>query len=121
MSIIVSGRSEFVTQAMKEYAENEVQQIIEDRNKISSAKIILDIEKNRKKVEILIQGKNLTVEADCESYDMVESIDKAVAKADRQLEKFFDKKQDHHKRSHAPSHPSAPSNDDNEEFDEEME
>ena len=56
MSIIVSGRNELVTDAMKEYAKSEVQDIIEGKNKISSAKIILDVEKNRQKVEILIQG-----------------------------------------------------------------
>ncbi|NOY75177.1 MAG: ribosome-associated translation inhibitor RaiA [Kiritimatiellaeota bacterium] len=123
MSIIVSGRSEFVNDAMKEQAESKVREIIEGRNKISSAKIILDIEKNRQKVEILIQGKHLTIEADYESYDMFESIDKAVAKADRQLEKYFDKKQDHHKHSHNISKAAPTENEDESDldFDEDME
>ena len=118
MSVTVSGRNDSVTTSMKEHAESKVQEIIEGRNKITSAEVILDTEKNRQKVEILIYGKHLTIEADFESYDMLESIDKAVAKADRQLEKFFDKKQDHHKHSQH-VHIVAPELEDvNEEFEE---
>lgn len=118
MSITVSGRHDSVSEAIKEHAESKVREIIEGRNKITSAKIILDVEKNRQKVEVVIQGKNLVVEADFESYDMFESIDKAVAKADRQLEKHFDKKQDHHKRTHHPH--NIDSSEEEEDFDEDM-
>lgn len=118
MSVTVSGRGELVTNSMKEHAESKVQEIIEGKNKISSAKVILETEKNRQKVEIVIHGKHLTIEASFESYDMFESIDKAVAKAARQLDKFFDKKQDHHKDSNH-VHIVAPDQEDvNEDFEE---
>jgi putative sigma-54 modulation protein len=118
MSVTVSGRGESITAAMKEYAESKVQEIIEGKNKISSAEVILATEKNRQKVEILVHGKHLIVEADFESYDMFESIDKAIAKADRQLEKFFDKKQDHHKHSQHLHVPTLEEEDVNENFEE---
>ena len=101
MSIIVSGRHVDVTEAMKEYAENKLGAVLEDKHKISSARIVLNLEKSRHIVEIIVHGKGMHIEAGAESYDMYESIDEAVSKVERQIEKHFDKKQDHHKSSHA--------------------
>ena len=100
MSIIVSGRHVQVTDAMKEYAENKLNAILEDKHKISSARIVLNLERTRYKAEIIIHGKGLNIEADSESYDMHESIDEAMGKIERQINRFFDKKQDHHKSTH---------------------
>ena len=99
MSVIVSGRHLQVTDAMKEYAENKINAVLEDKHKISSVRIVLDLEKTRHKVEIIVHGKGLDIEAGSESYDMYESIDNAVGKIERQIERYFDKKQDHHKSS----------------------
>ena len=97
MTIMVSGRHVSVTDAMKEYAESKLKAILEDRHKITNVNIVLDLQKTRHKAEIIIHGKNLNLEADSESYDMYESIDSALGKIDRQISKYFDKKQDHHK------------------------
>ena len=100
MSIIVSGRHVEVTDAMKEYAETKLNGILEDKHKITSARVILNLEKTRHKAEVIVHGKGLNVEADSESYDMYESIDEAMGKIERQITRFFDKKQDHHKTGH---------------------
>jgi len=102
MTIMVSGRHVSVTDAMKDYAESKLIAVLEDRHKITNAKIVLDLQKTRHKAEIIVHGKNLNVEADSESYDMYESIDHAIGKIDRQISRYFDKKQDHHKAGHAP-------------------
>jgi len=115
MSIIVSGRHVDVTEAMKEYAENKLGAVLEDKHKISSARIVLNLEKNRHKVEIIVHGKGLHIEAGTESYDMYESIDEAIGKVERQIERHFDKKQDHHKSSHG-SIPVIDEDDDLEDF-----
>jgi ribosome hibernation promoting factor len=97
MTIMVSGRHVEVTDAMKDYAESKLQAILEDRHKITNATIVLDLQKTRHKAEVIVHGKNLNVEADSESYDMYGSIDDAMGKIDRQISRYFDKKQDHHK------------------------
>ena len=97
MIISITGKHESVTDIMKEYAEKKIRSIVEDKHKINKAIIVLSVEKNRHKAEFIVHGKNLDIEADNESFDMHESIDCAVAKIERQVEKHFDKKQDHHK------------------------
>lgn len=97
MSIIISGRHVSVSEEMKSYTESKIQPFLHDRYKISSVRVILEIEKNRHKAEIIVHAKNCEFEADCETLDMYESIDLAVAKVGKQISKHFDKKQDHHK------------------------
>ena len=100
MSIIVSGRHVEVTESMKEYAESKLNAILEDKHKISSARIVLNLEKARHLAEVIVHGKGLNIEADSESYDMYESIDTVMGKIERQIDRYFDKKQDHHKTGH---------------------
>ena len=97
MVISISGKHVSVTDEMKQYAEKKIRSIIEEKHKINKTIIVLEVEKNRHIAEFIIHGKNINFEADYESFDMYESIDAAVAKLERQLEKYFDKKQDHHK------------------------
>jgi putative sigma-54 modulation protein len=120
MGIIVSGRHVEVTDSMKEYAENKLNAILEDKHKISSARIVLNLEKTRHTAEVIVHGKGLNVEADSESYDMYESIDTVMGKIERQIERYFDKKQDHHKASHI-SKPVAIDEDDENDFEYEEE
>ena len=97
MVISISGKHVSVTDEMKDYAEKKIRSIIEDKHKINKTIIVLEVEKNRHIAEFIVHGKNINFEADFESFDMYESIDTAVAKIERQIEKYFDKKQDHHK------------------------
>jgi putative sigma-54 modulation protein len=97
MVISISGKHVSVTDEMKQYAEKKIRSIIEEKHKINKTIIVLEVEKNRHIAEFIIHGKNINFEADYESFDMYESIDVAVTKIERQLEKYFDKKQDHHK------------------------
>ena len=100
VTVSVSGRHLDLTDAMRDYAQEKLLAAIEDRHKISRAEVILTQEKTRSKAEIIVHGKKLNVEAESESYDMYESIDKTVSKIERQINRYFDKKQDHHKTSH---------------------
>ncbi len=99
MEIIVSGRHLSVTEDIKSYAEEKLAGILDGYHKISSVRVVLDVQKARCKAEIIVHGKNINVEADAESYEMRESIDAAVAKIDHQISKYFDKIQDHHKQA----------------------
>ncbi|MEI6055824.1 MAG: ribosome-associated translation inhibitor RaiA [Lentisphaerota bacterium] len=97
MSVVVSVRNGNISETLKEYAENKVSKLIEDYPIITSIKVILDMQKTRSKAEIIVRGKSTEVEADVETYDMYESIDKVVEKAHSQLKKHHDKLQNHRK------------------------
>ncbi|HCE42282.1 MAG TPA: ribosome-associated translation inhibitor RaiA [Lentisphaeria bacterium] len=99
MEIIVSGRHLSVTDDIKAYAQDKLEAILGEYNKIGNVRVVLDVQKTRCKAEIVVHGKNINVEADAESYEMRESIDAAVAKIDHQVSKHFDKIQDHHKQA----------------------
>lgn len=101
MSIIVSGRHELISDAVKEYTEKKLGAILNEYHKITSARVVLDVQKNRHFTEIIIYGKHLNIEAEAKSYNIYESIDDAVGKIDKQLRRFFDKVQNHHKLNKA--------------------
>jgi len=112
MVISISGKHVSVTDEMKDYAEKKIRSIIEVKHKINKTIIVLEVEKNRHIAEFIVHGKNINFEADFESFDMYESIDVAVSKIERQIDKYFDKKQDHHKTGKYGSINTEPSDDD---------
>ena len=97
MQVIISGRHVSVTKGMKKYCEDKLRPVLDHDNlKISTARVILNVEKERHFAEVVVSMKNHTLEADAETLDMYQSIDKTVDKIDRQIRKVLDKVQHHH-------------------------
>lgn len=97
MEVVISGRHFTVTSEMKEYIEAKIRDMVEGRPlKVSSVRVVLELEKTRHKAEVIINIKHHVIEADVETYDMYESVDKALAKAETQVRRYLDKVQDHH-------------------------
>lgn len=103
MSVIVSVRNGDFSDIMKKYAETKAEKLMENYPKITSVRATLDLQKFRYKAEFIVRGKNVDVEADYESFDLYESVDKAAEKVEHQLDKHIDKIQDHNSH-HRPSH-----------------
>jgi len=97
--ITITGRHLTVTDAMKKHVEGKLNPVIESvpNLKITSVKVILEMEKSRCKAEILLNMKNHDMEAVTETYDMYQAIDMSVEKIDVQIRKLIDKVQDHHR------------------------
>ena len=96
MDIIVSGRHVSVTEGMKTHLLSRLDSILEGVPvKLSSARAILDVEKNRHKVEVILHMKGHEIEATDMSYDMYASIDSCCDKVEKQLKKYIDKLQSH--------------------------
>ena len=95
MSVIVSVRNGNVSDTLKRYAETKAGKLAEEYSKITSVRVILDMQKARCKAEIVIRGKDIDIEADNESFDFYESIDAVVEKVAHQLSKHIDKVHDH--------------------------
>lgn len=97
--IIISGRHLTVTEAMKQHVEDKLNPVIESAPnlKISSVRVVLELEKTRCKAEIIVNMKHHDMEAVSETYDMYQSIDMSVEKIDSQIRKLQDKVHDHHR------------------------
>ena len=97
MEIIVSGRHYQVTKEFKEYSEQLVNASFADPAfRITNVRIVLSLEKERAKADVVVGFKNHDIEASVESNEMgkalTAAIDKAAKQAMKQLEKIQDKK-----------------------------
>lgn len=97
MSIIISTRNNNVSDTLKEYAEKKARIIVESYPKITSVRVIIDSQKSRYTAEIIVRGKELEVEATAESFDVYESVDAVIEKANKQLRRYIDKKHNYGK------------------------
>lgn len=96
MSIEVTVRHMHGAPEAKSYAESKAERLMELFPRIEHIHVILDVEKHRQEAEILVQAKNhIRVEASETSDDLVNSVDVAFERAERQLRKLREKIQDH--------------------------
>lgn len=100
MDIIVSARHFDLSEARKVQAENAAHAALDDLTlKISSVRVVLDIQKNVHKADVVVAIKNNLVSASAETVgDMNKSIVDALDKAGVQARKYLEKKQDHRDR-----------------------
>ncbi len=92
MKISVTGRHVEITDAIRDHVENAIRHAFREFPRLVSAHIILSIEKYRQIAEIVVHGPNhIDIEASHESDDLYVSIDRAVEKAERRLQKVWSK------------------------------
>lgn len=86
--ITVTVRHEKVTDSLRDYATKRIQGLHLDYPKIIEAKAILDVQKNRHIVEIILFCANhITIDASTEGKDMYAAIDDTIAKIARRMRK----------------------------------
>jgi len=96
MSIEVTARHMNSAPEAKAYAEEKAAKLMEMFPRVEHVHVIMDIEKHRQEAEVVIQAKNhIHVEASESSDDLVNSLDVAFERAERQLRKLREKVQDH--------------------------
>ncbi|MFA7231758.1 MAG: ribosome-associated translation inhibitor RaiA [Victivallaceae bacterium] len=97
MQIIISGRHFTVADEMKKHIIDKLSDILDSKSlKVSTVRVVLELEKTRNKVEIVVNLKHNDIETIVEGYDMQEAVDAAINKIDVQVRRFLDKVQDHH-------------------------
>jgi putative sigma-54 modulation protein len=92
MKLLVTGRHVDVTEAMKNYAREKLGRIMHERPHINEMHVIMDVQKYRHRVELSARGKNLELFCQEETADMYASIDRALAKLDRQLLRYKERR-----------------------------
>lgn len=89
LPITVTGRHTTVTEAMRTYAQKKVEHLHLDYPRIIDVKIILDVEKDRQKAEIVLHCANhITIEVDTTTGDIYSAIDESVAKLAQRMRKY---------------------------------
>jgi putative sigma-54 modulation protein len=88
LPITVTGRHVSVTDSMREHAEKKISSLSFDYPKVIDAKVLLDVEKDRHKAEVILHCANhIVIEADSTTANMYTSIDETVHKIARQMRK----------------------------------
>ncbi len=88
LPITVTGRHVSVTEAMRQHAEKKIAGLNFDYPKVIDAKVLLDVEKDRHKAEIILNCANhITIEAHSTTNDMYASIDETIHKIARRMRK----------------------------------
>ncbi|MDD2479271.1 MAG: ribosome-associated translation inhibitor RaiA [Victivallaceae bacterium] len=100
MQIIISGKNLTVNDALKARIEKKLGAALDHPNlKVTSARVVLEVEKIRNIAEINVNLKNNFFENKAESLvNMSEAIDEAVKKIEIQVKKLINKVQDHGQR-----------------------
>lgn len=101
MTINVTARHADISDAMKTYVHTKLSSVLTGYPQVEHVHVILDIEKFRHIIEVVVQAKrHQKIEAKDESDDMYSSIDRVADKLDRQLRRAHDKIVDHKTAMH---------------------
>ena len=106
MNLNITGHHVEVTPAIREYVTSKLDRVIRHFDNVTSVGVILSVEKLRQKAEVTVhvRGKDMHVEESGD--DLYAAIDAMFDKLDRQVQKYKQKIQDHH-RGDKPAHQVA--------------
>ena len=104
MNLHVSGHHLEVTPALRDYVAQKLQRVTRHFDHVIDVNVILTVEKLKQKAEVTVhvRGKDIFVET--EDSDMYAAIDALTDKLDRQVQKYKQKVQDHHRGEKISSH-----------------
>ena len=97
MNLQISGHHIEVTPALREYVENKLDPVIRHFDKGTGVHVVLSVEKLKQKGEVTLHvpGKDIHVEESGD--DLYAAIDALFDKLDRQVQKYKQKVQAHHR------------------------
>ncbi|HZY30662.1 MAG TPA: ribosome-associated translation inhibitor RaiA [Candidatus Methylomirabilis sp.] len=99
MQITVTGRNLEITEALRRYAEEKVARLQKFVDQITSAHVILLIEKYRQIAEVTLRVRDLTIRGEESSDDLYCAIDLVADKIERQILRYKEKIIGHSGRS----------------------
>ncbi|MDP2990481.1 MAG: ribosome-associated translation inhibitor RaiA [Kiritimatiellota bacterium] len=101
MTINITSRHADISETQKAHVHSKLAAVLEAYPEVEYAHVIMDTQKFRHIIEVVVQGKHhLRIEAKDESDDMYASVDKVADKVDRQLRRSRDKVVDHKNAKH---------------------
>ena len=95
MNLNITGHHVEVTPAIREYVTTKLDRVIRHFDNVTSAGVILSVEKLRQKAEVTVHVRGKDIYVENEDADMYAAIDALIDKLDRQVLKYKDKAADH--------------------------
>jgi|DewCreStandDraft_5_1066085.scaffolds.fasta_scaffold09845_5 putative sigma-54 modulation protein len=95
MNITVTFRHLNPSDGLRNYATQKVERLKKFARHVLEAHVILAVEKQRHRAEILVAGRDLQVTAAEETTDLYSALDLALDKVERQLKKWDEKRKEH--------------------------
>ncbi|MBK1680345.1 ribosome hibernation-promoting factor, HPF/YfiA family [Rhodocyclus tenuis] len=97
MNVQITGHHLEITPAIRDYLTGKIERVVSHFDHVIAVNAILSVEKLKQKAEVTVHlsGKDVHVEAVEE--DLYAAMDSLVDKLDRQVQKYKQKVQDHHR------------------------
>ena len=95
MNLNITGHHIEVTPAIRDYVTGKVERVLRHFDQVTSAHVILSVEKLQQKAEVTLHVKGKDIFADAVDADLYASIDALVDKLDRQVLKYKEKVSNH--------------------------
>ncbi|MDR2787245.1 MAG: ribosome-associated translation inhibitor RaiA [Candidatus Accumulibacter sp.] len=106
MNLQINGHHLEVTPALREYVTGKLERVLRHFDHVIDVNVILSVEKLKQKAEITVHLPGKDIYAESIGEDLYAAIDTLVDKLDRQVQKYKQKLQDHH-RGEKPVHDAA--------------
>ena len=97
MNLQISGHHIEVTPALREYVETKLDPVIRHFDQVTGASVVLSVEKLKQKAEVTLHVPGKDMHAEESGDDLYAAIDVLFDKLDRQVQKYKQKVQDHHR------------------------
>lgn len=97
MNLQISGHHVEVTPAMRQYVENKLEPVVRHFEGVTGVTVILSVEKLKQKAEVTLHVPGKDIYAEESGDDLYAGIDLLFDKLDRQVQKYKQKMQDHHR------------------------
>jgi len=97
MQIKLTGHHVEITPPLRDYVNSKMDRVIRHFDRLTSAQVILSVEKLRQKAEATLHVAGNDIYADATEEDMYAAIDGLVDKLDRQVKKHKEKRFDAHR------------------------
>lgn len=95
MEIIISGRGVNVTDELRDYTTAKLEKLVDEYPKLTTARIVMETERNWHLVEARVNGKGVELDAAARTDDMYASLDDVADKLETQLKRFRGKVSGH--------------------------
>jgi len=97
MNLQISGHHLEITPALHDYVTSKLERVTRHFDNVIDVNVILSVDKLKQKAEVTVHlsGKDVFVESIDE--DLYAAIDSLADKLDRQIQKYKQKLQDHHR------------------------
>ena len=104
MNLQISGHHVEVTAALKEYVSNKLDPVIRHFDKVTGVNVVLYVEKLKQKAEVTVHVPGKDIHAETDGEDLYAVVDELFDKLDRQVQKYKQKMQDHHRGEKISNH-----------------